>query len=90
MVVEDSRAAAGKAFDRYRSYLKEAGEPVKVSESDDLISLSAVDPLYKNVFVELYGRYIIGAIRFKESPAVQALVERLRRRLGEGGDRPDP
>lgn len=90
MVIEDSPAAAGKVFDLYRSFLKESGGDIKVSESPETISLSAVDPLYKNVFAGQQGRYIIGAVRFKDSPAAQALVERLRRRLGEGGDRPTP
>ncbi len=90
MVIEDSRAAAAKAFDLYRSFLKESGGDIKVSESREIISLSAVDPLYKNVFAEQHGRFIIGAVRFKDSPAAQSLVERLRRRLGEGGDGPTP
>ena len=45
--------------------------------------MEAVDPLYGQVFVELSGRFVIGAVRIKDGPAAKQLVELLRTRIGE-------
>jgi hypothetical protein len=37
--------------------------------------------LYGNVFVEQYGCYLVGMIRFKEISGAKQLVEQLRKRL---------
>jgi hypothetical protein len=82
LVSEDSQDDARKAVDRYRSYLKAEGKDIHLSETADLISMAAVDPLYGGVFVEQSGRYIIGAVRMKEPSVAKQLVEKMRNRLG--------
>jgi hypothetical protein len=84
VVPEESRDAARKAFDQYRSYLMASGRDMDVTETADRISLSAVDPLYGGVFVEHADRYLIGAVRVKGTPGAKQLVEQLRRRLVGG------
>jgi len=81
LVPEDSPEAARKAFDRYRSYLGTSGRNVQVTGPVERISLSAVDPLYGNVFVEQEGRFLVGAIRIKDIPSAKQLVGLLRQRV---------
>ena len=81
MVFERSPDAARKAFDDYRSYLKAEGQEMNVTGTTNRISLTAVDPLYRGVFVEQSGPYLIGAIRMKEASAAKPIVEQLRERL---------
>ena len=81
VVFENSPDAARKAFDDYRSYLKAEGQEMNVTGTTDRISLTAVDPLYRGVFVEQSGPYLIGAIRMKEASAAKPIVEQLRERL---------
>lgn len=81
IVPEESRDAALKTIDNYRSYLKAEGQGVKVTETVNGISLTAVDPLYGGVFVEQSDRYIIGALRLKEPNTAKGLVEQVRRLL---------
>ena len=82
VVFEDSHDAARKTLERYRSYLDSSGKDVHVTEAPDWISIAAVDPLYRGVFVEQAGRYIIGAVRVKVPAAAKQLVEQMRGRLG--------
>ncbi len=81
VVFENSTEAARKAFDDYRSYLMTEGEEINVIGTTDRISLTAVDPLYKGVFVEQSGPYLIGAIRMKEASIGKPIVEKIRERL---------
>ncbi|MEI8173797.1 MAG: DUF6599 family protein [Deltaproteobacteria bacterium] len=81
VVFENSPDAARKAFDDYRSYLKAEGQEMNVTGTTDRTSLIAVDPLYRGVFVEQSGPYLIGAIRMKEASAAKPIVEQLRERL---------
>lgn len=81
VVFEHSPDAARKAFDDYRSYLKAEGQEMNVTGTTDRIFLTAVDPLYRGVFVEQSGPYLIGAIRMKEASAAKPIVEQLRKRL---------
>ena len=81
LVPEASHDAARRAVDEYRSYLKTEGQDVKESGTPDRISITSVDPLYGEVFVEQSGRYIIGAIRFKNPSNAKQLIEKLRGRL---------
>jgi len=81
IVPGDSRDAAQKDFQRYQEYLQKSGTVVQVAAIPDRHSLEAVDPLYGNVFVEQYGRYLVGMVRFKEISAAKQLVEQLRKRL---------
>ena len=41
----------------------------------------AVDPLYGGVLVEQSGRYIIGAVRVKNTSVAKQLIEQLRGRI---------
>jgi len=84
LVPEDSQDAARKAFYHYYSYLKAEGKDIRLTETPDRISITAVDPLYGGVFMEQSGRYIIGAVRLKEPSGARQLVEKLRVRLGGG------
>jgi hypothetical protein len=81
VVFENSPDAARKAFDDYRSYLKAEGQEMNVTGTTGRMSLTAVDPLYRGVFVEQSGPYLIGAIRMKEASAAKPIVEKLRERL---------
>jgi len=78
---EESRDAARKTFDQYRTYLKASGQDIQVTETADGISLAALDPLYGSVFVQQAGRYVLGAVKVKETSTAKQLVEQLRRRL---------
>ncbi len=81
IVLEDSRDAARKAFDQYRSYLKTSKKDIPVTEMPDRIFLKAVDPLYGNVFVEQAGQYVFGVVRAKDSSLAMPLVKQLRKNL---------
>ena len=81
LVPEHSTGTARKAFDRYRSYLETSGKNVQVTGPAERVSLSAIDPLYGNVFVEQNGRFLVGAIRIKDIPSAKQLVGRLRQRI---------
>lgn len=81
MVPEDSVNAARKAFNQYYSYLKDSGQEVQVTGTPDKTSMAAVDPLYKNVYIEHFGHYLIGAVNLKTTSAGRQLVEQLHIRL---------
>lgn len=81
LVPENSTEAARKAFDRYRVYLEGTGKITQVAGTWERRSLSAVDPLYGNVFVEQEGRFLVGAIRIKNIPSAKQLVGILRQRV---------
>jgi hypothetical protein len=81
IVPEESRDTARKAFDRYRSYLKEEGQNINITETPDRISVTAFDPLYGGVLVEHSGRYIIGAVRLKEPFMGKQLVGQIQELL---------
>ena len=81
VVPEESPGAARTSLEQYLSYLKASGQDVEVTTASEVVSATAVDPLYKTVFVEQAGPYVIGAIQVKEAAAAKQLVEQLRRRL---------
>jgi hypothetical protein len=83
VVIEDSAAAARKAFDEYLASLKDSGKIIASTVSGDRPSIAANDPLYRGVYIEQSGRYLIGAIRLKDPSAAKPLVESLRARLGK-------
>jgi hypothetical protein len=82
VIMNDDQAAAQKAFAQYRSYLMTEGRDLQVTASLDLSSLTAIDPLYGEVFAEQFGGYIIGAIRVKDTSAAKQIVEQMRVRIG--------
>jgi hypothetical protein len=82
VVIEDSAAAARKAFDEYHASLKESGKIIASTDSGGRPSIAASDPLYRGVYIEQSGRYLIGAIRLNDPMAAKPLVESLQARLG--------
>jgi len=80
-VTEESINAARKVFDQYHAYLKASGQEVQVTGTPDKTSIAAVDPLYKNVYIEHSGSYLIGAVNLKTTSSGKQLVEQLRKRL---------
>jgi hypothetical protein len=83
VVIEDSATAARKAFDEYHASLKASGKIIASTDSGGRPSITANDPLYRGVYVELSGRYLIGAIRLKDPLSAKPLVESLRARFGK-------
>lgn len=80
VVIEDSAAAARKAFDQYLASLKESGRDAKLTGTGDRISLDGSDPLYGKVIVEQSGRYLIGAIRLQDTAALKPVIEEFKNR----------
>ena len=80
VVIEDSAAAARKAFDQYLASLEESGRESKRSGKAGRISVEGIDPLYGKVIVEQSGRYLIGAIRLKDAAAARPVIEELKNR----------
>ena len=83
VVIEKSREAARKTFDQYYSYLRTSGSDARLAGVQGRTSVEAVDPLYGKVYVELAGRFVIGAARIKDGPAAKQLVKLLRARIPE-------
>ena len=81
VVSEDSSNAAQEAFDHYRSYLMTEGRELHLSKNPDRTFMEGVDPLYGGVFIEVAGRYIMGAVRIQDSSAVKQLLGQLRKGL---------
>jgi hypothetical protein len=83
VIMHDDQSAARKAFAQYRSYLMTEGRDLKEAVSLGRISLTAVDPLYGEVLTEQFGRYIIGAVRVKDTSAAKQIVKQMRERMGK-------
>jgi hypothetical protein len=81
VVLENSPDEARKAFENYRAYLKAEGREINMTGTTDRITLTAVDPLYRGVYMEQSGPYLIGAIRMKEASSAKPIVEQLRERF---------
>ena len=83
VVIEDSAASARKAFDEYHASLKASGKIIASTDAGGRPSIAASDPLYRGVYIEQSGRYLVGAIRLKDPSTAKPLVESLRARLGK-------
>jgi len=81
MVLENSKAAARKAFDQYAEYLKTSDKNVQIAQMQHQISLKACDPLYGNVVVEQAGQFIFGAVRVRDTAGTQQLLNKLYKRV---------
>ena len=77
LVPEDSSRSAVLAFEKYRDYLKSAGKDFRVTEQQGSMALKGTDPLYGKIFVEQSGRFIAGAVRFKDDRIAATLVGEL-------------
>lgn len=82
-VIETSPAAARKAFDQYLGSLKDAGRDVHLTVTGNRTSLEGSDPLYGKVIVEQSGRYLVGAIRLKDTASVKPVIEEMKARTRE-------
>lgn len=82
VVLEDSKAAARKAFEDYRAYLKTSGKDVRSREAGGRIFLSAVDPLYGGVLVEPAGRCVVGVIRAGKISSAEEIVKKISEKAG--------
>ena len=60
--------------------MKESGREAKRSGKEGGISLEGIDPLYGKVIVEQSGRYLIGAIRLKDTAEAKPVIEELKSR----------
>jgi hypothetical protein len=78
LVPEDSPKAARQAFDAYRSYLAAAGN-ITPLETPGRIGLSAVDPMYGKVVVELVDRYVVGVVKAQDLAEAKRLVGLMRK-----------
>jgi len=81
MVLENSKAAARKAFDQYAQYLKTSDNNVQIAQMQHQISLRASDPLYGNVVVEQAGQFVFGAVRVRDTAGAQQLLDKLYKRV---------
>jgi hypothetical protein len=81
LVLENSRQAARKAFDRYGEYLKTSDKNVRITRTPHRISLNAQDPLYGNVVAGQTDRYIFGVVRVKDASGARQLIEKLYKRI---------
>ena len=81
VIREDTQVAARKTFDQYHSYLKAETQSIQVTGNQDRIRVIAVDPLYGEVLVEQSGRYIIGAVRVKNTSLAKQLIDQLHERI---------
>lgn len=81
MVLENSKAAARKAFDQYAEYLKTSDKNLHIARMQHQISLKAHDPLYGNVVVEQAGQFIFGAVRVRDTSGAQQLLNKLYKRV---------
>ena len=82
LVPEDSGEAASRALEAYRSYLKTSGKGLQAAGAPGRMSLTAVDPLYGNVYLAQAGRFLVGAVRFRDPSAARRLVDEMRGRVG--------
>ena len=87
VIHEDTQAAARKTFDQYHSYLKAEGQGIQMTGNPTRMQVIAVDPLYGGVLVEQSGRYIIGAVRIKNTSIAKQLIDELHRRISADAGR---
>jgi hypothetical protein len=81
VIHEDTPAAARKTFDQYHSYLKAETQGIQITDGPARMLIIAVDPLYGGVLVEQSGRYIIGAVRVKNTSVAKQIIEQLHGRI---------
>ncbi|HTZ18349.1 MAG TPA: DUF6599 family protein [Dissulfurispiraceae bacterium] len=87
VVLDESMEAARDSLGKYRDYLQKSGAKVQMRSYDGRIEIESADPLYGNVVAEQQGKYIIGAIRFKEISEAKKIVEQVAERLLKPKDR---
>lgn len=89
LVPEDTSRAAELAFETYLAYLKSPGKEFQLTDQPGSRALKGTDPLYGKIFIELSGRFIAGAIRFRDdriaAPIVRELLQRAAGRGTDGG-----
>jgi hypothetical protein len=81
IVLAPSPKAAASAFDDYVAYLKGKEATATVKEEGGAKTLTAVDPLYKSVVVQLKDGHLFGVIRLPEGESGIGLLEDIASRL---------
>jgi hypothetical protein len=81
IVYADSDSAALITFDQYVAYLKASGKDVNITGPPLPLTLMSIDPLYGNIFMKRYGRYLMGAVRFNDPATAKKLVDKIYHRL---------
>ncbi len=76
-----SEESAKKIINDYAQHLKGAKAAPEVSSRAKSMRLSAVDPLYKGVFFEQSGRYVVGVTGLREPRDGSAVVAELVKKL---------
>jgi hypothetical protein len=76
-----SEGSAKKVIDDYARHLRGAKAAPEVSDSGKSMRLIAVDPLYKGVFFEQSGRYVVGVTGLGDPRDGSAVVAELVKRL---------
>jgi hypothetical protein len=78
VVMNDAPDTARKAFSQYQSYLMKEGRDLRIGDASQTDTLTAVDPLYGGVIAERSGKYIIGALRWKDAAAADRVLKQMR------------
>ncbi len=77
IVLGESEAESGQALELYRAYLEESG----ATHTGEGRQLLARDPLYKGVWVEQVGPYLLGAVQLDEPEDGAELIQQLKGRV---------
>lgn len=77
VVFEDSGKSAREAFDRYGDHLRASGGRARIEERGGRAALIADEPLYKKIYLLQSGRYVAGAVRFRDAAAAEMIVEKI-------------
>jgi hypothetical protein len=78
IVLDETPDAARKYFNLYLEYLQKSRAEVSLNAASKRTSFEAVDPLYRNVLVEMHGRYLYSAIRIRDISSARHFMEQLR------------
>jgi hypothetical protein len=78
IVLDETPDAARKSFNLYLEYLQKSRAEVSLNAASKRTSFEAVDPLYRNVLVEMHGRYLYSAIRIRDISSARHFMEQLR------------
>ena len=87
VVLSDSPAAAGIAFDGYIAYLKKAGVEPKITQENGVTTVLAKDPLYKALALRRSGPYLFGVINAEAPEIGLPLLDTLSPRSGRGSEK---
>jgi hypothetical protein len=81
IVLGDSPQAARDAVESYARQAREAKNTSLTVQGTDSLRLTGIDPLYKGIFMQQSGRYVVGVTGFAEPGNEEGLVTQLLQRL---------